>query len=395
MTSFKWHGTNTKGHKLSGVIEAVSKRHTQVMLFNKGITIHSIQRQRQRTSQPSVPEDMTLLMMQQLATIAQCQVPIVPALAIVQAASRHRGMRILLQDIQTQLKSGQTLSNALARYPKIFDPVVLSLVKTGEQTGNFAPMLLQSYQYLQDNLKFKQLWHQAMLYPVVVLCIASILLLFLLLVVVPTFSENFQNFQIQLPSLTQAIINISLTLQKNVDILLFLSIGSISLVWYVHNTQWFCVITMLIKRNTPILRSLLASASYARFCQVAHNALQARMSLAEVLNLAAQSCGDILLERAIQKSAMNLQSSAGLYDSLKQCKKLPPLILRMIDVGERSGQLVQVLNFLATHYQHQAELKTRRFNALLEPCLIAILGMVVGIIILSMYLPIFELGNIS
>lgn len=392
---FRWTGVDASGGTCSGVVYASSKRSARVLLYGRGIRTSKLRRKHYNIStERGVPTEALVHFMYQLTTVVECGVSISPALDILVHTTQHRGLRALIDKIRQHLENGISLGKALENYPHIFDPTVRALISTGEYGGTFSFMLRRATEHVQHAGALRRQMRQALFYPTLIGILAVLVSIFLIFKVVPAFAQSFATFNAELPTLTRRTIAIAESIQRHWPILLTTLTLLPSTLYYLRHTTVLRHISAYCGRHLPIISTLLLEKRMAQFCAVAASTLEAKIPVAQALQLAGAASGDPILTRETLVGAQTLSGAPALHEWVAHSKQFPPLLVQMVYVGESTGRLVEVLRFLATHYEQQIKYRTQRLSALLEPLLITILGLFIGVLILAMYLPIFELGNI-
>lgn len=395
LRAFRWSGLNANGNKCSGLVYAANKLSARVSLYGKGINATRLRQDYQLWSHNTyVPIEKLGHFMYQLSTVVRCGMAISPALSIVARATQHRGLSAIIEDINCFLENGISLSHALENHPKIFDTTVCALIRAGEHSGTLATMLERAANYLIEGEAMRAQIRQALFYPVLLSALAVLVLMFFMLEVIPAFAQSFAAFNAELPLLTRLVIDAAnLFAEYSVWLLMCLVALFIALYGMRRSTRLRYVMAH-IKRRVPFLTPIFVNTYMARFCMVLATMLEAKITLTDALRLAGSASSDYLLTRLTATASHALSGSAALHTWMSASGQFPLLLTHMVYVGESTGRLTDVLRFLTKHYEKELKYKTQRLNAILEPSIIAMLSIVIGILILAMYLPIFELGNI-
>ena len=396
-TVFRWRGRDSSGRKCQGTLRVESERAARVALHRKGIVMHSLRRQSPLSRQRQhLLEGESSDFLRQLAVAVEGGVPLLSALDMLQDTMRRAPSRALLQDLRRQVAAGTSLARALGDYPRVFDESTRMLIDAGEQAGAPGPMLLRAAQYREQSLRLRRRLRQAMLYPAVVIFIAAAVTAVLLLKVVPEFAALFADFGTELPAATRFVISLSAALAAAwlPGAALLAAAGAAAVLLWRHPALHCWRDRQLLR--LPLAGPLLRKGAAARFCRVAGAALEAGVPAAEALRAAGRASANRALAAAANAASSRLAGGHSLHAALRaEAAILPPMVGSMAAVGEQSGQLPQMLNFIAGHCEEDAQVLAEQLVALLEPLVIALLGVLVGGLIVAMYLPVFQLGGIG
>ena len=389
---FHWLARDRFGHSHRGQIRAHSATAARIALYHKGLHAEQLRsRAPPRIKRLSAADTADLL--QQLAVAAEGGVQLLAALDLtIETATRAR-LRERLASVRSAVTDGVPLSNALADCLGGIDNICCRLILAGEQAGIPQLMLRRAAQHHERSLRLRHQLSQALLYPGILLLLATAVGAFLLFSVVPSFASVFADSGTELPALTRHVIAASDWLRGHgLQLLIIIATcaaaGRIGLLGRGFQASALSVCHLL-----PVLGGLLQKAAQARFCHVAAATLEAGLPLLESLRCAGQACGSPRASAAVQSACRQLEAGHALAAVLNRLGVLSPLMIRMITIGERSGRLVPIFSLLAERCETEAEASSHRLATLLEPAIIAVLGVLIGLLILAMYLPIFRLGN--
>jgi len=395
---FRWRGRDTSGQIHTGVLAAASERAARVALHRRGITVQTLRRQAHhfvRRRRPP-PGAQAVNCLRQLAVAVDSGLPLLTALDMLQDAATHLSLRNMLKEIRQEVAAGSSLARALGAYPNVFDESTCQLIAGGEQSGNPGPMLRRAVEYWEESLRLRRRIRQAMLYPAVITIVAAVVTAVMLLKVVPKFALLFADFGTELPAATRLVIRLSEGLAAAWlpgAVLIAAAAAVFALAWQYPLLRGWRDRQLL---RLPLAGPLLQKSAVARFCRVAGAALEAGMPAAEALQTAGSASANRALETAVAAVSERLIDGQSLYAALREeTAILPPIVASMAAVGEQSGQLPQMLNLAAGRCEEDVQVLTGQLIALLEPLAIAILGVLAGGLIVSMYLPVFQLGGIA
>ncbi|WP_231892540.1 MULTISPECIES: type II secretion system F family protein [unclassified Vibrio] len=327
----------------------------------------------------------------QLALMLDAGLSIGMAMAELKQSNQRQGLTALIEEISFQVQQGQALSNVLQTFA-YFDSLYLQFVRIGEANGDLAKALNYCVQHREKNLKLLKQIRSALFYPISVIIVACIIMAIMLVFVIPQFSSLFHSFGAELPALTQLTLDVSLWFQFNIGKLV---IGCVALV---------CTTRLLIAKSsavryqlakgiikTPALGHCVLAGELARFNLLLCNGIQAGLPLVLCIDNATGAVHNAYLKQQLSHINHDIRQGTTLHVSLSSISCLPPLMLKMLTIGELSGRLGSITDNLATIFEQQVDETTDKLGKLIEPMIIVFLGVIVGGLVLSMYLPIFSL----
>jgi type IV pilus assembly protein PilC len=393
---FNWEGRDRKGQKVKGRTVAQNEQAVRGELRRQGIAATSIKKQSTATrSGGKVNAGDIAIFSRQLATMLGAGIPLVQAFEIIGAGHDKPSMQKLLLDIKADIEGGTSLHEALAKHPLHFDDLFVNLVEAGEQAGALESLLDKIATYKEKTEAIKKKVKKALFYPAAVLVVALVVTTILLIFVIPQFESLFKGFGADLPAFTQMVINLSRFIQSNgIYILTVLGAG-----------VWFFLYTYKRSRKTrefldramlkfPIIGPILNKAAIARFARTLSTMFQAGVPLVEALESVAGATGNIVYEDATMKIRDEVATGQRLQRAMENTGLFPNMVVQMIAVGEESGSLDTMSGKVASFYEEDVDNAVDSMSSLLEPLIMAILGVLVGGLVIAMYLPIFKLGAV-
>ncbi len=396
ITSFVWTGTDRKGQKIKGEVSAANIAVAKAELRKQGIIAKSVKKKpaalfsgRKRIT----PLDISIFS-RQLATMMKAGVPLVQSFDIVADGLENASMKELVLAIKGDVEAGNSLAGALKKHPLYFDELFCSLVDSGEQSGALETMLDRIATYKEKTEALKAKIKKAIKYPIAVIVVAVIVTTILLLKVVPTFEELFMGFGAELPAFTQMVIGMSRWMQANWYIFLGVIGGSVfGFSEAKRRSKRFSDGLDALMLKLPVVGNILYQSTIARFARTLATTFAAGVPLVEALESVAGATGNVIYKNAVLKVKDEVSSGTQLNFSMKSTGLFPAMAVQMTAIGEESGSLDAMLDKVATHYEQEVDASVDGLTSLLEPIIMAVLGVVVGGLIIAMYLPIFELGN--
>ncbi|MGI9115844.1 MAG: type II secretion system F family protein [Chthoniobacterales bacterium] len=401
MTTFSYQARDAAGRIVSGVQEALNEDNAVTSLMSRGLMVLSLQRKaaatRTRKKSTKVKETDVVLFTRQLATMIEAGISLVQALtALYEQADpkKQRALRSVVSDITTRVQGGETFNESIAKHPRVFNRLFVSMVKAGEHGGLLAEILDRLAGFLEDSARLRKKIKSAMTYPVIVICIAFLITTFLIVRVVPIFGEIFADFGAKLPAPTQFLINLSDFVRGEWYFLLAGLIGAIvGTRMFLRSTrgkQWWDK----WKLKLPIFGPLVHKIAMSRFARTFAQLIRSGVPILEVLDIVGGSAGNHVVEESLKGVALDVEKGDNLSVSLSRKKIFPPMLLRMVAAGEATGKIDTMLEKMADFWDEEVEAMLDALTSLIEPLLIVFLGVIVGGIVIAMFLPIFKLNEV-
>lgn len=397
-STFVWEGTDKKGAKVKGETRANNPSIVKAELRRQGIAPLKVRKKSALASgskkKKITPKDIAVFM-RQLATMMAAGVPLVQSFEIIGRGHENPSMQELILTIKSDVESGSTLSDSLAKHPLYFDELVCNLVQAGEQAGILEGLLdkIATYKEKTENLKSKI--KKALFYPTAVIVVAFIVTAILLIFVVPSFKELFSGFGADLPAFTMMVIGLSEWMQKYWWALLIILGGSFyGLSQAKRRSPKFRHTLDRYVLKLPIIGEILRKAIVARYARTLSTMFAAGVPLVDAMESVAGAAGNAVYQEAILGMRDNVATGQQLTLAMTQTGLFPNMVNQMVAIGEESGSLDAMLAKVADFYEQEVDDAVDGLSSLLEPLIMAILGVLVGGLIVAMYLPIFKLGSV-
>ena len=393
---FTWEGTDRTGKKVKGKVVSTSEAAVRSELRRQGVVPTRVRKQSMLfRKQGKVTAGDIAIFSRQLATMMTAGIPLVQSFDIVGAGHENPAMQKLILAIKADVEGGTTLHEALAKHPLHFDDLFVSLVAAGEQAGALETLLDKIATYKEKTEAIKKKIKKALFYPCAVVVVAIVVTAILLIYVIPEFESLFQGFGADLPAFTRFVIDISKFVQSTGWILLIAIVGGI---WGLieakkrnRGIQHFFDRALL---KLPILGSILNKSAIARYARTLSTTFAAGVPLVEALSSVAGACGNIVYESAVLKMRDEVATGQRLQRAMENTNLFPNMVNQMIAVGEESGSLDAMSSKVADFYEEEVDNAVDSMSSLLEPLIMAILGVLVGGLVIAMYLPIFKMGAV-
>ena len=395
--TFTYEGIDRKGSRVKGEITGKGPALVRAELRKQGIQAKKVVKKREMSlggKKKIKPMDIALFT-RQMATMMKAGVPLVQAFEIVSDGLENPSMREVVLKLKADVESGNNFAGALRQHPRLFDDLYCSLIESGEASGSLETMLDRVALYKEKTEALKQKIKKAVKYPIAVICVAVVVTGILLVKVVPTFQELFQGFGAELPAFTQFVINLSEGLQSNFLIVLIVGVALIlGFTEARKRSQGFhdAVDRMLLR--IPVVGPITHKATVARFARTLSTTFAAGVPLIEALDACAGATGNVVYRRAVLQVKEDVATGQQLQFAMRSTGVFPAMALQMTAIGEESGALDAMLAKVATYYEDEVDNLVDGLTSMLEPLIMAILGVLIGGLIIAMYLPIFQLGNV-
>ncbi|MGD8672828.1 MAG: type II secretion system F family protein [Thiogranum sp.] len=395
---FAWEGTDKKGKKIKGESRAANPAMVKADLRRQGISPLKVQKKSalfaSAKKKKIIPKDIAVFT-RQLATMMSAGVPLVQSFEIIGRGHENPSMQELILAIKADVESGSSLSSSLAKHPLYFDELVCNLVNAGEQAGILETLLDKIAIYKEKTEALKSKIKKAMFYPTAVIIVALIVTSILLIFVVPQFQDLFEGFGAELPAFTQMVVNLSEWMQANWWIALSLIAGTgYGFMEAKKRSPKFAHTLDRLVLKLPIVGPILTTAIIARYARTLSTMFAAGVPLVEAMESVAGAAGNQVYTEAILQMRDNVATGQQLQLAMTQTGLFPNMVNQMVAIGEESGSLDAMLSKVADFYEQEVDDAVDGLSSLIEPLIMAILGVLVGGLIVAMYLPIFKMGSV-
>ncbi|MCD6460689.1 type II secretion system F family protein [bacterium] len=410
MPKFKYVAMSSQGKEVAGTIESESTTVAIGHLREKGLypTSVTLEKRNAKTSSTSkknsfmsmeikiftpkrVKSSLLSLFTRQLATLIDAGLPLLRSLTVLKDQQKAGCLKNTLDDVAVSVESGASFSEALAKFPKVFSQLYINMIKAGEAGGVLEIVLNRLAEFAEKSEKLKKRIKSAMVYPAFVISVAIIVLAFLVTFIVPKFAEMFDDLDLQLPWMTSFLITISDVCKKQ---------------WYlpISGVMAFIILLKLIRRtkkgkyiidklllNFPVIGTLIRKIAIARFTRTLGTLITSGVPILQSLVIVKDTAGNEVVSYAVEKIHDSIREGESIVEPLKVSKVFPPMVISMIEVGEETGALAEMLIKIADNYDEDVDAAVEGLTSLLEPFLIVFLAVVVGFIVIAMFLPLISL----
>lgn len=401
MITFSYQARDASGKIVSGIQDALNEDNAVTSLMSRGLMVLSLQQKAKASKRAKrigkVKETDLVLFTRQLSTMVEAGISLVQALTALYEqcdGKKQKNLRAVISDITTRVQGGETFHESLAKHPRVFDRLFVSMVKAGETGGLLAEILDRLAGFLEASARLRKKVKSAMTYPVIVICIAFAITTFLLVKVVPIFGEIFKDFGAKLPAPTQFLIDVSDFIRGEWYFLVLLIGGAIFGVRaFVRSTRgkqtwdrW--------KLKLPVFGPLIHKICMTRFARTFAQLIRSGVPILEVLDVVAGASGNYVVESSLKGVSADVEKGDNLSVALSKKPIFPTMMLRMVSAGEATGKIDAMLEKMADFWDEEIEALLDALTSLIEPMLIVFLGVIVGGIVIAMFLPIFKLNEV-
>lgn len=397
LLDFKYSGTNRRGQNVKGELTAKSLELARAQLRKQGIIVQDV-RQKPKPlfeMKKSIKALDIAIFVRQLATMMKAGVPLTQSFEIVADSLENPSMKELVLKIKADIEAGSNFATALRKHPKYFDDLFCSLVESGEQSGALETMLERVATYKEKSELLKAKIKKAMKYPIAVIIVAIIVTAILLIKVVPVFADMFAGFGAELPAFTQFVVNMSNWMVKYY--LLFfivLAILAVSFTQAKLRSQKFRNFLDKLALKLPIFGDIVYKSIIARFCRTLSTTFAAGVPLIDALDSTAGATNNIVFYEATQRIKEDVATGQQMQFAIRSTNLFPSMVIQMVGIGEEAGSLEEMLDKAATYYENEVDNAVDGLTSLMEPMIMAFLGIVIGGLVIAMYLPIFQMGSV-
>ncbi len=397
MPVFTYKGTNKMGTSVAGERTATNKAELQATLKRENISVSKVSEKGKEFNIPSfggnkVKDKEIAIFTRQFSVMIDAGLPLVQCLEILGGQQDNQAFKKVLIGVRSSVEGGATLSASMKQYDKVFDTLYYNMVEAGETGGILDTILQRLSGYIEKNVKLKRAVQSAAIYPIAVLGIAGAVIILLLWKVVPIFTELFAGLGVDLPLPTRIVIGLSSFIGSIYGLMIaavFVGLAFAGRAYYATPQGRMVGDTLILK--VPLVGTLLRKIAVARFTRTLGTLISSGVPILEGLDITARTSGNAVVEKAITQTRKAVEAGRSLVDPLKETEVFPGMVTQMIGVGEQTGAMDAMLQKIADFYEDEVDAAVKDLLTAMEPIMIVVLGVVVGGIVISMYLPLFSL----
>ncbi|HEY3644247.1 MAG TPA: type II secretion system F family protein [Gammaproteobacteria bacterium] len=392
--NFVWEGTDKKGNRVKGKTMAPNEAAVKADLRRQGIAPLKISKQRRKAGKKIETSDIAFFS-RQMATMMSSGVPLVQSMDIIGKGHANPNMQDMVMAIKADVEAGNNLADALAKHPLYFDDLFVSLVRAGEQAGALETLLDKIATYKEKTERIKKKIKKALSYPIAVLVVAFVVTGILLVFVIPQFEELFKGFGADLPAFTQFVVNMSRSVRSQGYIyLIVIGAAFFTFMYFKKRSRKFRENLDKISLKVPVVGDILTKSALARFARTLSTMFAAGVNLVDALTSVSGATGNIIYEQATLKIRDQVSTGQQLNLCMMQTGLFPHVMIQMIAIGEEAGSIDAMAAKVADFYEEEVDNAVDNLTSLMEPLIMAVLGVLVGGLVVAMYLPIFKLGSV-
>jgi type IV pilus assembly protein PilC len=394
MPKFTYVGVTANGKQVKGEIQASSKNEVVSLLRKKKLRPVSIK-------SASISINLAFLdkvklqdisrFTRQFSAMTAAGLPLVQCLDILAVQTENKKLSAAVKQISGDIQGGSTLADALEKHPSIFNTLYCNMISAGEASGSLDTVLARLADYQEKAEALRRKIKGAMTYPAIVTIVAVFATGAMLTFVVPTFAQMFTDVGGSLPLPTQIVMNISDFLKKYLIFLLFIIAGAITALFYYYKTENGKLRIDGIKLKIPVWGDLERKSSVSRFAQTLSTLLTSGVTILDALNITAKTAGNKVLEKGIMRTLEKITGGMTIAEPLKETGVFPPMVIHMISVGEKTGDLAEMLKKISDFYKEEVDAAVDALTSIIEPVMIVLMGTIIGGILIAMYLPMFDM----
>ena len=396
MPTYVWKGKNRYGDAVGGERVAASKEEVGRLLQKDQITVLSVASAKGGFAIPFLKREKVRLKdlaiySRQLSVLIDAELPLIQSLGILEEQQKNTYFKNVIKTIKDDVEAGSTLNQAKRKHPKAFDDLYCNLIASGEQSGSLDIMLRRLSEFIEKTVRLRAKVKQAMIYPVAIVLFAIVVSIFLLWKVIPVFASIFRDLGAELPFLTAFIIGLSDFVAKYI---VLIAVGFVALLFlfrYYRSTKQGHWTTDRLMLKMPLFGKLLYKVALTRVTRTLATLISGGVPMLEALKITSTTAGNVLIEQEIVEARKLVSEGKTMSESFKQAGRFPTMMLQMINVGEATGTLDEMLTKLADFYDEEVDAAVSALLSILEPILLIFVGGIVGGLVISMYLPIFSL----
>lgn len=403
MAKFAYAAKDKEGRTVKGEVESQDKAHALEILRAKAFLILKLEEVREggsflaflkKSVSTKVPMDELVIFTRQMATMTGAGITILNALDTLYEQAQTAFLKKVLRDVRDSVNTGSSLSEAMGQHVKVFSTYFVNMVKAGESSGMLEEVLERVATYMEKTNALQKKIQSALIYPAVVTFMAIVITLVMILKVIPVFKDIFSGFGAALPGPTQFLINVSDSMRKYFPVFIVVFVVLALLVRFYLKTENGRERFDGLKLKLPVFGPLLKKVAISKFTRTLSTLVRSGVPILSALEIVSKTSGNVVVEKAVEKVRDSIRQGESIAAPLAKSGIFPALVTRMVSVGEKSGELEKMLTKISEFFDSQVDAAVDGLTSLIEPLIIAFLGVVIGGIVLCMFLPIFKMSTL-
>jgi type IV pilus assembly protein PilC len=401
MQTFRYTAKDQDAKTVTGKFQANDEAQVINELRSRQLVIISIIAEKQKATVTSSRErvrpvkvDDVILFTRQMSTMIDAGIPILQTMEALQEQTMNPSFKQVLGAIKEDIRLGNGLSSAFAKYPQVFDNLFVNMIRVGETGGVLTTVLERLAFYMEKMARLKRKVQTAMIYPSVIVSMAGIVTTVLIIKVVPTFKSIYASFDKELPIMTQALLNFSEACQTRFPLFIIFGGACVGTLMLINRTEQGAYRIDAFKLKAPVFGDLICKVAVSRFCRTLSVLVQSGVPILESLDIVRKTIGNKVLEKTIEGVIQSVREGESIGEPLSRSTVFPAMVTKMIAVGEQSGQLDKMLTKVGEFYDEQVDAAVEGLTSLIEPLIIGFLGIVIGFIVIALFLPIVNITQL-
>jgi len=399
MPEYTWKARSRDGKTRRGVLSGDNEALVRLQLRRMNLVPLSVKLKKVRAKnitlfQPRIKEKDIVVMTRQFATMIDAGLPVVQCLEILAEQQEKKNLGNIIRNVKESVEGGKTLSESLSSYPNIFSKLYVSLVEAGETGGVLDTVFNRLAAYIEKVAKLKAKVKGAMTYPAVVLAIAVLVVAVILIFVIPVFSEVFSEMGVALPLPTQIVVDLSYFFRDRIAYIVAALVLLILVFRKAYKTDFARRFLDRVSLRLPLFGMLLRKVAIAKFCRTLGTMVASGVPILESMDIVARTAGNKVVEGAVVKARTAISQGKTIVEPLRDSGVFPSMVTQMISVGEATGELDNMLAKIADFYDDEVDHTVESLTSMLEPAMMVVLGGIIGGMVISMYLPIFQMAGV-
>ncbi len=398
MPYFRWKGKNPRGKIVKGEIIAANKNEALAKLKSKRVSVIAIKPAPKDIELPflkhKIKDKELMVVTKQLASMLASGLPLDEALNIIAEQAESKRMGEILYDIKIRVESGSSLSQALRKYKDVFPPMYVNMVHAGEQTGNLDGVLKRLSEMMEKHLALRRKIRGALIYPTIVTIVAVGVIALILTFVIPTFATMYKSSGMSLPLPTQIVINVSMFM-KHYFMYMLVGLIALVIVLRISYKRVYGVRKAMdrVLLSLPIFGVLARKGSIANFATILASLSASGIDILDALEISAKTAGNTIIEETLMEVKEMVRRGDNLSFAMATVGEFPDMVIQMVSVGEETGTLDDMMQKISKYYEDEVDDAVKNLTSMIEPFIIIVLGGIIGFLVVSMYLPIFKIGE--
>lgn len=397
MAKYQWKGKNKAGEAQKGVLVAKTKEEAEAILRQRQITPSSVKEEGREFKLPGfgggIKSKDLAIFTRQFSVMIDAGLPLIQCLEILGSQQESKAFATVIQATRSDVESGSTLSDAMRKHPKAFDQLYVNMIAAGEAGGILDQILDRLSNYIEKAVKLKSQVKSALTYPGIVCFVAFAVIMIIMYFVIPTFAAMFASAGNELPLPTQITLGVSKFVESYIIFIIIFMILLVFVLKRYHNTYHGRRVLDNLLLKFPVIGDLMRKLAISRFCRTLSTLIAAGVPILDGIEITARTSGNAIIEDALMAVRKEIEEGKTIQEPLSKISIFPGMVVSMIGVGESTGALDTMLAKIADFYEDEVDIAVATLMSMLEPILIVFLGVVIGFIVISLYLPIFQLAN--